>query len=452
MILTSRVALAAARMVWAIDETWLPVLLDIADRRDLTGRDDLPEAVAARVGTRLDNTRSVEVRDGVAVVPVMGPIFRYGNLFTEVSGATSLAQLAKDFSTALNDPAVSAIVLNVDSPGGQASGIAEFAAMVHQARGVKPVTAYVSDYGASAAYWIAAAAGDVVVAETASLGSIGCVTTMAAPTAEGSAKVLEFVSSQSPNKRPDLATEAGRAEIQSRVDTLAGIFIDAVARYRGLDGADAVVAAGNRGGLRIGADAVAAGLADRVGSFEGVLASLAARRSPRPSLPSSTPKAEATMDLSTLDAATLTAQRPDLATALRADGAAAERARLAGIDAAAAGYTKGNEELIASLKADPTKGPGDAAVAILAAERAKGPKVLEQMRADETGAAKPPAAPNAAPGTPDTGAATTPEEKQRARWDGDANLRAEFGGDFAVFQAYEAAAAKGRVKVLGAKR
>jgi ClpP class serine protease len=58
------------------------------------------------------------VRGGTAVIPVRGPIFRYANLFTGISGATSLEVSAKDFGVALNDRAIEQIVLAVDRPGG----------------------------------------------------------------------------------------------------------------------------------------------------------------------------------------------------------------------------------------------------------------------------------------------------------------------------------------------
>lgn len=55
-------------------------------------------------------------------------------------------------------------------------------------------------------------------------------------------------------------------------------------------------------------------------------------------------------------------------TAARAEGATAERARLAGIEAAA---LPGHDKLVAECKADPSCTPGDAALRINAAERAK---------------------------------------------------------------------------------
>src|ERR1044072_2358791 len=173
-----------------------------------------PEAVAAKIGRPLDNSRTVTVRDGVAVIPVSGPIFRYANLFTEICGATSIEVLATDFQQSLDDRSVKAIVREINSPGGEVDGTSELAQHIFAARGVKPVTAYVSNLGASAAYWLASACDEVVCNDTASLGSIGVVGTVCV---HKDKHHIEFVSSQSPNKRRNLETESGRAQIQSHI-------------------------------------------------------------------------------------------------------------------------------------------------------------------------------------------------------------------------------------------
>jgi len=153
---------------WAIDPEAMQTIIGIAQRVN-----DSPEAVSAKLGRPLDNARRVTERDGTAIIPVTGPIFRRANLFTEISGATSVEVLAQDLATAAADPSIERIVLDIDSPGGQASGIAEMAAQIRAS--TKPVTAYVDGAAASAAYWLAAAADQVVASPTALLGSIGVV-------------------------------------------------------------------------------------------------------------------------------------------------------------------------------------------------------------------------------------------------------------------------------------
>lgn len=275
--MSDRPAVRARAMIlstpWAMTPEMVQTMLAIADRENLS-----PEAVAAQLGRPLDNTRGVSVRDGVAVIPVDGPISRRMDLFTEISGGTTIETLATDLRAALDSPNVHSIVLAIDSPGGEVSGVAEFAAMVRATNAEKPVTAYVGGLGASAAYWIAAAAGEVVADSTALVGSIGVVLAVPNPDKSGN-RSIEFVSSQSPHKRPDPRTEGGRNRLQALVDDLAALFIDAVASYRDLS-AEAIAATG--GGLLVGQQAVDAGLADRLGSFEGVIAQLQERaREPR---------------------------------------------------------------------------------------------------------------------------------------------------------------------------
>ena len=121
--------------LWAIAPDALQQLVAIAQ-----GFGD-PEAVIAKTGARLNNTRNVVVRDGVAIVSAIGPVFRYANLFSEISGATSLQNLATDFQAAVDDPSINAIIYQFDSPGGQASGISEHAQQIRAASKIKPVIA-----------------------------------------------------------------------------------------------------------------------------------------------------------------------------------------------------------------------------------------------------------------------------------------------------------------------
>lgn len=414
-----------ASQPWAMTPAMLETISSIARREN-----ESPEAVEARLGRPLQNAQAVSMRGSVAVVPISGPVMRYANMFSRVSGATSLEQLAQDFTTAVDDPAVSAIVLNIDSPGGQASGISEFAQMVRASS--KPVVAYVDGSAASAAYWIASAAKDIVISRTGEVGSIGAV--VAIDTAKKSSGAIEIVSSQSPNKRVDVTTDEGRSLIQARIDSFAQVFIDDVAAYRGVS-VDKVLADFGQGDMRMGHAAVALGMADKVGTLEGVIAELN-NKNTNPS-----PKGTRIMTLDELRAA-----HPDLCVALVAEGATAERARITDIEAQAKGLP-GHGDLVASLKADgKTTGPM-AAVAILAAERSLAASRINALHAD----APAPVAHAAVPAA-DAPVAQTAEEKARAKWDSEPALRAEFGGMFSAFLAFDRARADGLVRGLGARK
>ncbi|MDD7909967.1 S49 family peptidase [Pseudovibrio exalbescens] len=313
----------AADEPWAITSSALTTILDIAARQNAP-----PEAVAAKLGRELQNSYRLEMRDGIAVLPVVGPLFRYANLFTQVSGASSYELLAKDFTQAVENPDVKAIVLNIDSPGGEVNGCAEFADMIHEARGVKPIIAYASGDAASGAYWIAAAADEIVVSKTSALGSIGVVGVYRGNKGEDA---VEVVSSQSPYKRLDPDTDDGRARLQKRIDAMADVFVDAVAKYRGVASSHVQNHYGS-GDVFIGDAAVKQGLADRIGSFEKLLSEISGNPVSEPSPHSINPnQQEKSMD----DIQSLREAYPDLTASLEQDavkqGVTKERSRVQGI-------------------------------------------------------------------------------------------------------------------------
>lgn len=247
---------------WCITEDALRTMIEITslDREER-------QALATQYDTPLERTAGVTTRNGVAVVSVIGPIMRYANIFTYMSGATSTEVLAKDFTTALNDPAISTIVLNIDSPGGQAAGMHELTEMIYAARGRKRMVAYVGDMAASGGYWIASAADEIVIDRTATLGSLGVIATASVARRPDQ---ITFTSSQSPNKSPDLTQTDGRSQIQEMIDVTAQVFIESVERNRTM-AAGSLMQRTNGGGLFVGQAAIDTGLADRFGSLEQLL-------------------------------------------------------------------------------------------------------------------------------------------------------------------------------------
>jgi ClpP class serine protease len=229
------------------------------------------KALAKEQGIALENTRRAELRGSVAIIPVAGPLFKRANLMTEISGATSYEILARDLNEAVKNPQVSGIILDVDSPGGMVNGVSEMAAMIRDANSVKPVTAYVGGLGASAGYYLTAAAGRVVMNKSAMVGSIGAV--MGVQGGRSDDGSFEIVSTQSPKKRSDPSTDEGRAQVQATIDGLAQVFIDDVAAFRGVT-SEKVMADFGQGGELIGQAAVAAGMADGLGTLESVIAEM----------------------------------------------------------------------------------------------------------------------------------------------------------------------------------
>lgn len=270
----SRVVEAIAREPWLITPSGLELVMSVAERH-------LSDIELAAV-TRAARSASVDAAPrspDVELLEVFGVLSPRASAFSEVSGMTSVARLQRDFAAALDDKKVSGIVLVIDSPGGQVSGIHEFARQIFAARGRKPVVSYVTSLAASAAYWIASAADAVVADRTAQLGSIGVVMSYVdrSKAQESGEVVREIVSSKSPKKRLSPETKEGRAEAQARVDELAEIFIGEVATFRRVTAATVEQRFG-QGGTLMAEQAVAVGMADCLGSLSEVVQGLRSGR------------------------------------------------------------------------------------------------------------------------------------------------------------------------------
>lgn len=468
----SRIADLIASQPWAMTEIYLRAILELAERQAATPNlDELRtrfQSLNAKPGRVVPGTAGVTRRGDTALVPVSGPIFRYANIFTEISGATSLEILAADFQAQVDDAKVKRILLVIDSPGGQVNGISEFASLVRDAQAIKPVAAFVGGMACSAAYWIASAAGQIFVSSTGELGSIGVV-----QVARGKdPATIEIVSSRAPYKRVDPATDDGRARLQAQVDRVEQEFIGDIAANRGLEVATVLEKFG-QGDVLFGSDAVDAGMADEVTTLERLISRLAAASqegtdpfaaaaarqeriimtTPSAAAPSATaPAAPAIPPAAPVAPAPVpaAAPAPDLA-AVRAEGATAERQRVLGIQGHAR-MVPGHDALVATMIADPAVTAEAAASRLLEAQSAKAPgqTVLHALATDGSQTGKPAPAPSAlaAPGHPQ-GVDQTPDGWKK-EWAASKDLQAEFvtADDYAACRAAES---RGAVKVLAGK-
>lgn len=409
----SRVIEWIYNQTWAITEPALQTILSIANRERgdlslvLQGKHDVDTtALSVKIGQPLSESGRSEIRGSTAVIPVIGPIFPRANLFTEISGATSLEMLAMELNTALEMDEVKTILFDIDSPGGQVNGTAEFVDMVYAARERKAIKAYVQGSGASGAYWIASAADEIIISETAMLGSIGVMSVYHDVTQRDAAagiKTLQFISSVSPMKNPDPDSDAGRAQIQSIVDSMAGVMVQSIARNRGTD-EDTVVSEFGGGGIFVGALAVGSGLADRIGSMEDVLQS-----AKQPTTHSTGGRRMGKQQGEADDTVTITAEAvressPETYKAIFAlgktagvtEGATAERERIQGIESLKA---PGFESMIAEEKYKPEATRQTVANAILEAQEVKRSEKAAATEADATAVAT--ASAKVKPGTED---------------------------------------------------
>lgn len=214
--------------------------------------------------------------DAVGVLPIYGTISHRMDLLTEMSGGTSIEGLTRDLRVMVADPDISAIVLDVDSPGGAVDGIEEFAAEVYQSRRKKPIVAVANTLAASAAYWIAASASELVVTPTALVGSVGVIAAhenIAGMLEQKGVEVSLITAGEhkAENNPFEPLTEEGRAEIQKHVDEYYGLFTRAVARGRNVP--VETVRKDFGGGRVFGAkEAISIGMADRMATLDEVVA------------------------------------------------------------------------------------------------------------------------------------------------------------------------------------
>lgn len=266
-ILPDYLAAIEAIAARALDSDVLALLAEDGHRARM---DDARAAVAA-VGQPLRGSRGSTLRDGVALVPVVGTIFPRASLIGASTGGTSLDSLMHDVRVAQQAEDVERIVMLVDSPGGMVSSVGEVADALRASE--KPITAFVAGMGASLAYWLASQAREIVMDRSASVGSIGVVATQMrqeGPDQNGR-RAYEIVSSGAPMKRPDVTTDEGRASVQAEVDAIEDVFVADVAAGRRVS-TERVREAFGRGAMVPAARAVAVGMADRIGTLESVLA------------------------------------------------------------------------------------------------------------------------------------------------------------------------------------
>lgn len=150
----------------------------------------------------------------------------------------STTQVARDLRAFAADPSIKVIILDIDSPGGTVSGVEELAREIHAAREHKPIVAVANSMAASAAYWLASQASDVVVTPTGQVGSIGVYAGHAdysqAFEKMGIKVTLVHAGRYKVEGNPfqPLDDEA-RAELQRSVDEYYRMFVSAVERGRG---------------------------------------------------------------------------------------------------------------------------------------------------------------------------------------------------------------------------
>lgn len=239
------------------------------------------DEIQARVGPGRTGA-TAPAPTSIAVIPVLGIISHRAPLINDISsgGGTSTQQVGVALRAALADPAVGSIVLDVDSPGGGVNGVQELADEIFAGRRRKPIVAQVNSLAASAAYWLASAASEIVMTPSGEVGSIGVYMMhrdVSAATAADGIKFTFVTSKDSPykvegNPYEPLSDEA-RAYLQKEIDRFYGDFVGAVSKGRGVSVAKVKADFGQ--GRTVGArDAVRLGMVDSIATLRQTVARL----------------------------------------------------------------------------------------------------------------------------------------------------------------------------------
>ena len=276
--------------------------------------------------------RPYTVQDGVLTIPVKGVLMNKLSIKFG-SYATGYQYIEQAVMRGVQDPEVSAIVFDIDSPGGEVAGNFELSEFIAEQRVEKPIRAVANDHAYSAAYSIASAAHSITMARSGGVGSVGVVT-MHMDVSERMDKMgvkvtFIYAGKHKVEGNPyEALPAAAKSRIQDRIDRIYGEFVGLVAANRDMD----EQAVRDTEALTYDAsDAVDIGFADRVGTMKEELAELSmAATEMEHTMATTTPKTPAANEggitQAQMDAAVAAAR-----TEGAAEGATAERERTSAI-------------------------------------------------------------------------------------------------------------------------
>ncbi|MEM8119169.1 S49 family peptidase [Morganella morganii] len=209
-----------------------------------------------------------DVLEGIAIIPVYGTLVQKLGTLRPYSGMTGYDGIRRVFLTAVNDPEVKGICLDIDSPGGEVAGCFDLVDLIYAERGKKPIHAILSENAFSAAYAIASAADKICVPRTGGVGSVGVIVIhcdWSQHIKDDGLKVsIITYGNRKAESNPYVAlSDEAKAAIQHDVDEMGRLFVSTVSRNRGLS---ETVIRNTQAACYLAAEGVQMGLADVVAS------------------------------------------------------------------------------------------------------------------------------------------------------------------------------------------
>ena len=172
-------------------------------------------------------------------MPVQGTLVQKLGSLRPYSGMTGYDGIRQAFLTALTDDAVKGIMLDIDSPGGEVAGCFDLVDEIYRARGTKPIWSVLTESAYSAAYAIASAADRIVVPRTGGVGSVGvivmhCDWTQKVKDDGLAVTIINYGDRKAESNPYRKLSEQARDAIQQDVDAMGELFVNTVARNRGI--------------------------------------------------------------------------------------------------------------------------------------------------------------------------------------------------------------------------
>ncbi len=275
--------LAFASEYWAMEESKLFAIIDLLAMQADGVKFDAAE-IEARIAPQ--TAAAVARREGtIALIPLRGVIAPRANLAPNSStgGGTNAESFINAVTAASRDDTVKAIIIDADTPGGNVLNVDEAAAAVAAAGETKPVVVQVTGTLASAGYWTASGATEIVASPSSQIGAIGVRMVydniIGALEKQGIAREVIAAGRYKGEGVLGPLSDDARAYMQSRVDDYYTMFVSRVAKGRGVT-TDAVRNGFGEGRV-VGAEAaVRMGMADRVATLPETIARFSAPPAP----------------------------------------------------------------------------------------------------------------------------------------------------------------------------
>jgi len=240
--------------------------------------DDAPRKELAIGGTTRTEAGYLRTQTGVALIPIIGTLVQRADSLDAASGLIGYNRIATQLQAALDDPRADAILLEIDSNGGEAAGVMDLAGKIAAAKMKKPTWAIANEGAFSAAYWLASAAERVSAPASAMVGSIGVVMMHVDQSIKDAKSGVVYTPIFAGDRKVDFSSHAplsddARATAQAEVDRLYDMFVGSVSGNRKMD---EQAVRDTQAGLFHAQAALDLGLIDAVESYDATLAALAA--------------------------------------------------------------------------------------------------------------------------------------------------------------------------------